>query len=159
LLARYVPQVWARNIPVGTSRIGHVTVRGIYISSQAVLILLICHAAAAQKTLSFNGEFQNARGETGVAKHNFHLEGDRSVLHGKFSFTSNYEDGSMCNFHVFRSANGEYAHGKKHGPWNYESRLLHLNVERIEGLRAITDLGEPAPEFRCNFRMAWPPGC
>jgi hypothetical protein len=105
-----------------------------------VLPMLLCIPCItiAQSTKNFSGDYTNALGERGTANYGYYIKDERTVPHGKFRFSTAYEDTAVCNRHVSRSANGEYANGRKNGKWGYEFRELNVTVERMDGLRAIT---------------------
>jgi hypothetical protein len=119
---------------------------------------LMAVQATAQKTLPFNGSYVNALGEGGTAHYNYYLDGDRPVPHGKFRFTASYVDSVQCNRHISRSANGEYAHGRKQGKWAYESRDLNVTVERMDGLRPITRTDGNMVHVALSFKNGSPSG-
>lgn len=102
------------------------------------MLLCIPCAITAQSIKNFSGDYTNALGERGTANYGYYIKDERTVPHGKFRFTTAYEDTAVCNRHVSRSANGEYANGRKNGKWSYEFRELNVTVERMDGLRAIT---------------------
>lgn len=105
-----------------------------------VLTMLFCIpcATTAQSTRNFSGDYTNALGEQGTANYGYYIKDERTVPHGRFRFSTAYEDTAVCNRHVSRSASGEYANGRKNGKWGYEFRELNVTVERMDGLRAIT---------------------
>jgi hypothetical protein len=122
------------------------------------LLLLASSAAMAQKTTSYSGDHVNAKGETGTAQYTYYLDGERPVPHGKFRFSTTYEDSLRCNHHIFRTSNGEYAHGRKQGRWNYEYRELVVAVERMEGLRAFTRTDGTQGKTMLSYEKGVPSG-
>jgi hypothetical protein len=124
----------------------------------AFWLLLNPPSVTAQRTTSFSGTYVNARNESGTAQYTYYLDGEKPVMHGQFRFSATFEDSVRCNHHVFRSANGTYAHGRKHGKWNYEYRNLQVRVEKLEGLRASTRTDGIQGRTSLSFEQGTPSG-
>jgi hypothetical protein len=85
----------------------------------------------SQSKNTFKGVYYNNLGQQGQAEFAFkQKEAGEKIADGAFKFFIQYQDSLDCDRLTWKSYDGHYKEGQKHGNWNYEYKhfLLHKNI-------------------------------
>ncbi len=116
-----------------------------------IIAVLIAYSVSGQKTLRYEGSYQNDQHEAATANYSYYQDAKtaKKVKHGSFRYIVKIKSPEK---RLYRNITGEYINGWKNGLWNYSYTTKDYNTNNDGYFYTYNVVLE------ANYNHGWPDG-